>query len=88
LKSEGVAYHCSPLLIYRIYRGDKIPTDRFQNGLPTNLQVIAVYSEDDPILQYLPQFNTRIKLPQMPGWTLFIRSSPPQPAAKTSTSQP
>jgi len=73
--AEGRLYHFDYALLDREIGGAPVTPEHFREGVPDHLRWIAFppTAQDEFARQFLPEFSRRIDLPELPGWTVYIR---------------
>jgi hypothetical protein len=76
LMADGKAYHVGYSVFDRRMAGFKPSEQHIRSYLPAHLKYIAQtapHAEDSFIMDYLPEFNRRVELAELPGWIVYTR---------------
>jgi hypothetical protein len=76
LMADGKAYHVGYSVWDRCMAGFKPSEQHIRSYLPARLKYVVrsvPHAEDPAIMDYLPEFNRRIELAELPGWIVTTR---------------
>lgn len=80
LMADGKAYHTSVGIEDSTLAGFPINAFEFQAHLPRDLRYVLVHRTvflERYALDFLPAFQERIQLPELPGWTVLVKHGGP-----------
>jgi hypothetical protein len=76
LMAEGKAYHFNEAVFERELAGFRLTPEHFRNYVPSKLKEIAFYDpmESSYVMKFFPEFDRKIKVGSLPGWTVYTKS--------------
>jgi hypothetical protein len=92
LQAEGKLYHCEMGVFERSLTGFAPTEAHFRAHLPERMGIVAfgpsIRDEGQmTVLDYLPEFSRKVKVPELPGWTVFA-CGPATAGAKDGADKP
>ncbi len=76
LMAEGKAYHTSSGLISQDLTGERVGPAYLEAHLPPGMQFVAFRGRSDYSERYFPEYNARLRIPALPGWTVLAAGRP------------